>query len=139
MGVAGGRRPPAAAGRRRRQHADAFRRVRSRERARSQRALAVHHRARVDLATSSAPALANLLALRGLSFDDIGRSIVSSTVPQLSDQWTDGRALPRARHAASSVPRSRTGMPIRIDNPLEVGADRLVNAVAAYDRSARRA
>ncbi len=25
-------------------------------------------------------------------------------------------------------------MPIRIDNPYEVGADRLVNAVAAYDR-----
>ena len=25
-------------------------------------------------------------------------------------------------------------MPIRIDNPHEVGADRLVNAVAAYDR-----
>ena len=25
-------------------------------------------------------------------------------------------------------------MPIRIENPLEVGADRLVNAVAAYDR-----
>ena len=25
-------------------------------------------------------------------------------------------------------------MPIRIDNPLEVGADRLVNAVAAYER-----
>jgi type III pantothenate kinase len=28
----------------------------------------------------------------------------------------------------------RTGIPVRIDNPLEVGADRLVNAVAAYDR-----
>ena len=25
-------------------------------------------------------------------------------------------------------------MPIRIENPLEVGADRLVNAIAAYDR-----
>jgi type III pantothenate kinase len=25
-------------------------------------------------------------------------------------------------------------MPIRIDNPLEVGADRLVNAIAGYDR-----
>jgi type III pantothenate kinase len=25
-------------------------------------------------------------------------------------------------------------MPIRIDNPLEVGADRLVNAIAAYER-----
>jgi type III pantothenate kinase len=31
-------------------------------------------------------------------------------------------------------PGVKTGMPIRIDNPLEVGADRLVNAVAAYDR-----
>ncbi|HEY8451337.1 MAG TPA: type III pantothenate kinase, partial [Natronosporangium sp.] len=31
-------------------------------------------------------------------------------------------------------PGVRTGMPIRIDNPHEVGADRLANAVAAYDR-----
>jgi type III pantothenate kinase len=31
-------------------------------------------------------------------------------------------------------PGIKTGMPIRIENPLEVGADRLVNAVAAYDR-----
>jgi type III pantothenate kinase len=31
-------------------------------------------------------------------------------------------------------PAIKTGMPIRIDNPREVGADRLVNAVAAYDR-----
>ena len=31
-------------------------------------------------------------------------------------------------------PAIRTGMPILIDNPREVGADRLVNAVAAYER-----
>jgi type III pantothenate kinase len=31
-------------------------------------------------------------------------------------------------------PGIKTGMPIRIDNPYEVGADRLVNAVAAYER-----
>ena len=31
-------------------------------------------------------------------------------------------------------PGVRTGMPIRMDNPREVGADRLVNAVAAYER-----
>ena len=31
-------------------------------------------------------------------------------------------------------PAMRTGMPIRVDNPREVGADRLVNAVAAYER-----
>ena len=32
----------------------------------------------------------------------------------------------------------RTGMPIRMDNPREVGADRLVNSVAAYERVRRR-
>jgi type III pantothenate kinase len=31
-------------------------------------------------------------------------------------------------------PAIRTGMPIRYDNPREVGADRLANAIAAYDR-----
>src|ERR1035437_5930513 len=31
-------------------------------------------------------------------------------------------------------PEIRTGMPIRMDNPHEVGADRLVNAGAAYER-----
>src|SRR5437588_3622556 len=32
-------------------------------------------------------ALSNLLALRGLSLEQIDASIVSSTVPQLSEQW----------------------------------------------------
>jgi type III pantothenate kinase len=79
-------------------------------------------------------ALANLLELRGMSFDDLDGSIVSSTVPQLSEQWTAmaGRYLSHAMLVVG--PSIRTGMPIRIDNPHEVGADRLVNAVAAYDR-----
>ena len=34
-------------------------------------------------------------------------------------------------------PAIKTGMPIRMDNPREVGADRLVNAVAAYERFQR--
>jgi type III pantothenate kinase len=79
-------------------------------------------------------ALSNLLALRGLSFDEVDQSIVSSTVPQLSEQWT----LMAERYLGHRMlvvgPSIRTGMPIRIDNPREVGADRLVNAVAAYDR-----
>ena len=45
-------------------------------------------------------ALANLLGLRGLSFADVDGSIVSSTVPQLSVQWTaDGPALPAGTDA----------------------------------------
>src|SRR6478735_4732916 len=31
-------------------------------------------------------------------------------------------------------PGLRTGMPIRYDNPREIGPDRLVNAVAGYDK-----
>jgi type III pantothenate kinase len=79
-------------------------------------------------------ALSNLLALRGLSFADVEHAIVSSTVPQLQEQWT----LMSERYLGQAMlvvgPMIKTGMPIRIDNPHEVGADRLVNAVAAYDR-----
>jgi type III pantothenate kinase len=79
-------------------------------------------------------ALSNLLALRGLVFGDVRHSIVSSTVPQLSEQWM----LMSERYLSQPMlvvgPSIRTGMPIRTDNPREVGADRLVNAVAAYER-----
>jgi type III pantothenate kinase len=79
-------------------------------------------------------ALSNLLALRGLSFDDVDASIVSSTVPQLSEQWVAMAARYLGHRMLVVGPSIRTGMPIRIDNPHEVGADRLVNAVAAYER-----
>jgi type III pantothenate kinase len=79
-------------------------------------------------------ALANLLALRGLSFEDVHESIVSSTVPQLSEQWTAMASRYLGHQMLVVGPTIRTGMPIRIDNPREVGADRLVNSVAAYDR-----
>ena len=78
--------------------------------------------------------LSNLLALRGLGFGDVDASIVSSTVPQLSEQWTDMSKRYLGHEMLVVGPSIRTGMPIRIDNPREVGADRLVNAVAAYER-----
>jgi type III pantothenate kinase len=78
--------------------------------------------------------LSNLLALRGMSFADVDHSIVSSTVPELSEQWV-AMAVRYLGHAMLNVgPAIRTGMPIRYDNPHEVGADRLANAVAAYER-----
>ncbi|MEI7626024.1 MAG: type III pantothenate kinase [Actinomycetota bacterium] len=79
-------------------------------------------------------ALRNLLALRGLAFDDLDASTVSSTVPQLSPEWA-GVARSYLGHEMLVVgPGVRTGMAIRINNPDELGADRLVNAVAAYER-----
>jgi type III pantothenate kinase len=77
--------------------------------------------------------LANLLALRGLSFADVSRSIVSSTVPQLSEQWEAVAARYLGHRMLVVGPSIRTGMPIRYDNPREVGADRIANAVAAYE------
>lgn len=80
-------------------------------------------------------ALSNLLTLRGLSFTDVHASIVSSTVPQLSEQWIQMARRYLGHEMLNVGPTIRTGMPIRIDNPHEVGADRLVNAVAAYART----
>jgi type III pantothenate kinase len=78
--------------------------------------------------------LRNLLALRDLSFADIDVSILSSTVPQLRPEWTAMAERYLGHEMPVVGPGLRTGMPIRMDNPREVGADRLVNAVAAYER-----
>src|ERR1700761_1689134 len=76
--------------------------------------------------------LANLLELRGMSFGDIDDSIVSSTVPQLSEQWTAMARRYLGQEMLNVGPSIRTGMPIRMDNPREGGAVRLVTAIAAY-------
>jgi type III pantothenate kinase len=89
---------------------------------------------RTSTADELGAALRNLLALRGMTFDDIDASIVSSTVPQLRPEWTEmaGRYLGHEMPVVG--PGVRTGMPIRYDNPREIGPDRLVNAVAGYAR-----
>lgn len=78
--------------------------------------------------------LSNLLALRGLAFSDIEASIVSSTVPQLGAEWRAAGERYLGHQTLIVGPGIRTGMPIRYENPREIGADRLVNAVAAYER-----
>ena len=79
-------------------------------------------------------ALRALLGLRGMDMGDLDASIVSSTVPQLGPEWA-AMAERYLGHPMLVVgPGIRTGMALRYDNPREIGADRLVNAVAAYDR-----
>jgi type III pantothenate kinase len=79
-------------------------------------------------------ALRNLLTLRGLAFGDIDASIVSSTVPQLRPEWTSMARRYLGHEMPLVGPGLKTGMPIRYDNPREIGPDRLVNAVAGYHR-----
>jgi len=75
------------------------------------------------------------MTLRGMALADVEAVIVSSVVPPLGAQYEllVERYIEGGRFFIVG-PGLRTGMPIRIDNPHEAGADRLVNAVAAYDR-----
>ena len=78
--------------------------------------------------------LASLLALRELRLRDVDDAIVSSVVPHLEHEYEQVSERYLEGALALVGPRLKTGMPIRIDNPHELGTDRLVNAVAAYDR-----
>jgi len=77
---------------------------------------------------------ATLVQLMGVSAKDITHSIMASVVPPLTEPIV--RTVRRAfGHELIVVgPGIRTGMPILYENPREVGADRIVNAIAAYDR-----
>jgi type III pantothenate kinase len=77
---------------------------------------------------------ATLVQLAGVQVKDITSSIMASVVPPLTEPIV--RAVRRAfGHEIVVVgPGIKTGMPILYENPREVGADRIVNAIAAYDR-----
>jgi type III pantothenate kinase len=99
--------------------------------------LAAHWRfATVRFATADelATQMSSLLGLRELRIGDVEAAIVSSVVPSLAHEYD--QLIERYLHGSGMLvgPWLKTGMPIRIDNPQELGADRLVNAVAAYDR-----
>lgn len=77
--------------------------------------------------------VAGVLSLAGLSLNGQIRGVViASVVPPL----TESLRLMASRHMQLTPvvvgPGIRTGMAIRVDNPREVGADRLVNALAAF-------
>ncbi len=78
--------------------------------------------------------IAGMLALSGIGLADLDAVCVSSVVPPLGTQYEQLTERYTSASCLAIGPGVKTGMPIRIDNPLEVGADRLVNAVAAYER-----
>jgi type III pantothenate kinase len=72
---------------------------------------------------------------RLLDFGALGGVVLSSTVPALvreyerfAERWLDGVEL------LVVGPGIRTGIPIRYDDPREVGPDRIVNSLAARER-----
>jgi type III pantothenate kinase len=75
--------------------------------------------------------IAGLLSLQGMTWSDVTGMIVSSVVPRLTDAYEELSRLILGEYPMVVGPGLKTGMPIRYDNPHEVGADRIVNAVAA--------
>ena len=80
-----------------------------------------------------AATLAGFLRFSGTQFDELTGVAVCSGVPRvqavirnLADRYLDEEPI-------IIGPGIKTGMPIRYDNPREVGADRIANAVAAYE------
>jgi type III pantothenate kinase len=75
----------------------------------------------------------SLFQHEGRSVSEVTDVIISSVVPPVVPIWerVSSKLFDRPPHIVG--PGMRTGMPVRYDNPHEVGADRIVNAVAAYD------
>jgi type III pantothenate kinase len=69
-----------------------------------------------------------------LDLDEVDAICLSSTVPALVGPY--GELAERHARAPLLVvgPGARTGIPVRYDDPREVGPDRIVNAVAAKER-----
>jgi len=76
----------------------------------------------------------NLFSMAGLESKGIHGIVISSVVPpldsvlrQVCERYFNLRPL-------FIEPGVKTGMPVHYDNPAEVGADRIVNAVAAFEK-----
>lgn len=78
--------------------------------------------------------LRQLLAMRDIEAKEVTASIVASVVPALTDPMLDLVRRAFGHEALVVGPGIRTGMAILYENPREVGADRIVNGVAAYER-----
>ena len=75
-----------------------------------------------------------LLREQRIELTDVQRVIVSSVVPPLTGIFGELCQQFLGRQPLVVGPGVRTGLNIRTDNPAEVGADLIANAVAAFDR-----
>jgi type III pantothenate kinase len=76
----------------------------------------------------------NLFTLAGLDRDGIGGVIISSVVPPVNWTLAEMARIYFGQKALFVEAGVKTGMSVLVDNPLEVGADRIVNGVAAFHK-----
>ncbi len=76
----------------------------------------------------------NLFAMGNVEVKNISGIVISSVVPPLDSTL---RQVCEKYFGATPLfiePGVKTGMPVHYDNPAEVGADRIVNSVAAFEK-----
>ncbi len=78
--------------------------------------------------------LESLLRRESLSPGKIQRAVISSVVPPLTQVFQELCGGLIGAEFLAVGPGVRTGLNIRVDNPAEVGADLVADAVAAYER-----
>ncbi|MBW1862106.1 MAG: type III pantothenate kinase [Deltaproteobacteria bacterium] len=76
----------------------------------------------------------NLLSSSKIRMSDITDMIISCVVPPLLNAAEEFARRYFSIRPMIMGPGLKTGMPIHYNNPSEVGADRIVNAVAAYEK-----
>lgn len=78
--------------------------------------------------------LSGLLEHRGLTLEKLTALCVASVVPEVTQQLREMAARYLSFEPLIIGPGTRTGVSVLTDNPREVGADRIVNTLAAFTR-----
>lgn len=78
--------------------------------------------------------LCQLMDLGGVERTAISAVAAASVVPPVTPTWEEAIRRYLGREPLFVGPGVKTGVPIRYENPKEVGADRIVNAVATIAR-----
>ena len=76
----------------------------------------------------------NLFTLKELNPGDVQGVVISSVVPPMNWTLAQTSKLYFEQKAMFVEPGVKTGMAVLVDNPQEVGADRIVNGVAAFHK-----
>src|ERR1700757_5085256 len=76
----------------------------------------------------------NLFAMQKIDAAEVKAVVISSVVPPLDSTLREVSERYFQTKPLFIEPGVKTGMPVLVDNPAEVGADRIVNGVAAFER-----
>src|SRR5574340_217159 len=75
--------------------------------------------------------IGSLITLDGFRWEDIAGVVIASVVPSLTGAYEELALRATGTKPLVVGPGVKTGLPIAYEDPREVGADRIVNAVAA--------